>query len=77
MMKIAYVLLNVELGQGNQVVPVLEEIKHVTEIYSVYGVYDYVVKIEAESMSELKEVIMSKIRRINGVRSSLTLITFE
>ena len=76
-MKIAYVLLNVELGQGNQVVPVLEEVEHVTEIYSVYGVYDYVVKIEAESMSELKEVIMSKIRRINGVRSSLTLITFE
>ena len=76
-MKIAYVLLNVELGQGNQVVPVLEEVEHVSEIYSVYGVYDYVVKIEAESMSELKEVIMSKIRRINGVRSSLTLITFE
>ena len=76
-MKIAYVLLNVELGQGNQVVPVLEEVEHVTEIYSVYGVYDYVVKIEAESMTELKEVIMSKIRRINGVRSSLTLITFD
>ena len=76
-MKIAYVLLNVELGQGNQVVPVLEEIEHVTEIYSVYGVYDYVVKIEAESMTELKDVIMSKIRRINGVRSSLTLITFD
>ena len=76
-MKIAYVLLNVELGQGNRVMSALEEVENVTEKYSVYGVYDYVVKVEAESMSELKEVIVSQIRRVQGVRSSLTLITFE
>jgi len=74
-MAIAYVLLNSELGQGSHIETSLKDVPEVKEVYGVYGMHDYIVKLEAESISELKDVILNKIRRINYVRSSITLIT--
>ncbi len=76
-MKIAYVLLNTKLVQESTVETSLKDIPEVKEVYALYGVYDLIVKLEAEGMSELKEIITNKIRRIQNIRSSLTLITAE
>ena len=76
-MKIAYVLLNTELGQESTVETMLKEVPEVKEVYALYGVYDLIFKIEAVGMSELKDIITNKIRRKKNVRSSLTLITAE
>jgi DNA-binding Lrp family transcriptional regulator len=46
-------------------------------VYRVYGVYDFIVKLETETMPKVKEVITSRIRRIDHVRSTLTLISVE
>ncbi len=43
----------------------------------VYGVYDIIAKVEAESMTKLKEIVTWKIRRIDKVRSTLTTIVME
>jgi DNA-binding Lrp family transcriptional regulator len=75
-MAIAYVLLNTELGQGSLVSTELEGVDEVKEVFGIYGVYDLILKLEAENMSELKEII-TKIRRIPNIRSSLTLIAVE
>lgn len=74
-MKIAYVLLNTELGQESTVEKSLKDVPEVKKVYAIYGVYDFIVKIEAAGMSELKDIITTKIRRIQNIRSSLTLIT--
>jgi DNA-binding Lrp family transcriptional regulator len=76
-MTIAYVLLNSELGQESMVETSLKDVPEVKEIYAVYGVYDFIVKLEAGGMSEVKDVITNKIRRIQNIRSSLTLISVE
>jgi DNA-binding Lrp family transcriptional regulator len=76
-MTIAYVLINTKLGQGSQAEKELLEMDEVNEVYAVYGVYDYIVKLETETMDELKNIITTKIRQINYVLSSLTLITVE
>ena len=52
----------------------LLEIPEVEEAYAVYGVYDIIVKLKAETMEKIKEVITWKIRRMNKVRSTLTMI---
>ena len=75
-MTIAYVLLNTELGQGSLVSTELEGVDEVKEVFGIYGVYDLIIKLEAENMSEIKEII-TKIRRIPNIRSSLTLIAVE
>lgn len=76
-MSIAYVLINTELGQEPIVEAALREIDAVKEVYTVYGVYDLIVKLETESMSELKDIIFASIRRLEHVRSTLTLNTME
>jgi DNA-binding Lrp family transcriptional regulator len=43
----------------------------------VYGVYDIVAKVEADSMDKLKEIVTWKIRRLDKVRSTLTMIVVE
>jgi DNA-binding Lrp family transcriptional regulator len=73
----AYVLINTEIGSESEVLDAVKKIKNVREAYAVYGVYDIVVKIEAETMNKLKETITWEIRRLNNVRSTLTMIAIE
>ena len=73
----AYVLINTEIGCIPEVLTAIQKIKNVTEAHSVYGVYDIVAKIEGETMSKLKDVVTWKIRRLNRVRSTLTMIVME
>ncbi len=46
----------------------------VSEFHGLYGIYDIIVFVEAESMSELKDVINTKIRRLEAINSTLTMI---
>ena len=70
----AYVLINAEIGGEESLKESLNEIPQVTEVYEVYGVYDVIARIEVADIKELKDLISSKIRRIDGVRSTLTMI---
>jgi DNA-binding Lrp family transcriptional regulator len=76
-MPLSYVLLNVELGSEEKVLGEIRKMPHVKECHRIYGVYDMIAKVEADSMDELKEVITWKIRRLEGVRSTLTTIVME
>jgi len=73
----AYVLINVESGGEDEVLLALEKINDVEESYFSYGVYDIIIKVKAESMEKLKEMVTSKIRSLNKVRSTLTLIIMK
>ena len=72
----AYVLINTQLGRESEVTKALRTVKEITAIYSVYGVYDVVVEVEAETMDKVKEVVFNKIRRLDKVKSTITLITY-
>jgi len=76
-MPLSYVLVNVELGSEEKVLKEVRNVPHVKECHRIYGTYDMIVKVEADSMDELKEVITWKIRRLPGVRSTLTTIVIE
>jgi DNA-binding Lrp family transcriptional regulator len=70
----AFVLINAEIGAETEVLKALKDIKEVREAYMVYGVYDIIARIETETMQELKDIISWKIRRLDKVRSTLTMI---
>lgn len=76
-MPIAYVLINAELGKEESILEELRNISQVKEAHFVYGVYDIIVKVEAESMDKLKEIVTFKIRRLGDVRSTLTMTVAE
>jgi len=73
----AYVLLNVESGSEDPVLKQLREINIVEEAHVSYGVYDLIVKVNSNTMDEMKEAISHRIRNIKQVRSTLTLIIVE
>ena len=73
----AFVLINSEVGLEKGVAERLREIPGVREIWEVYGVYDIVVRVEVESLSELKGTLGTRIRRLDGVHSTLTMIVVD
>ncbi|MGA2626810.1 MAG: Lrp/AsnC ligand binding domain-containing protein [Candidatus Bathyarchaeia archaeon] len=76
-MPLAFVLINAEIGSEDEVLKELRKLSNVKESYVVYGVYDVVAKVEADSMDKLKEIVTWKIRRLDRVRSTLTMIVVE
>ncbi len=75
-MATAYVLLNTELGAETDVMKDMKMIVEIKEAHMVYGVYDIIARIEADTMEDLKNIISWKVRRLDKVRSTLTIITY-
>lgn len=76
-MTTAYVLMNAETGSEMDVLKDLKKVEGITEACLVYGVYDLILRVTADSMDELKQILKFRIRRIDKVRSTLTLIVIE
>ena len=73
-MPAAFIVINAEMGSEEEVLDELKKLEGVKEAYLVYGVYDIIAKVEADSMEELKEAVTWKVRKINKVRSTLTML---
>jgi AsnC family. len=76
-MPTAYVLLNTEIGAESQVLKDLKKIEGVHEAHSLWGVYDIIANIEAESMDKLKYIITKRIEKVGKINSKLTMIINE
>lgn len=81
-MPTAFILLNSDLGSDQEIVTKIKEILNVEkglkfDVQGVYGIYDIVVKIEADNSDHLRSVITNKIRKIEKVQSTLTMMVIE
>ena len=81
-MPTSYVLLNSDLGSDESIISKVKEIldseeKIQYEIQGVYGVYDIVLKISSDNTDILRSVITNKIRKIDKVQSTLTMMVIE
>ncbi len=76
-MATAYVLINCELGSEEEIIKQLKEIEGVTEVLGTFGAYDILSKIESSTVEALRETITWKIRKIDKIRSTLTLMGIE
>ncbi len=76
-MPLAFVLVNVEAGTDREVLANLKKVPEVKAAYMVYGVYDIVVMIEADTLERLREMVTKKIRQLDKVRSTMTMIVME
>ncbi len=71
----AYVLINCDIGSVEDVISHLKTIDGVKEVHGTFGAYDIIVKIESEDIDKLRDKITWKIRKIERIRSTLTLMT--
>ena len=81
-MTTAYVLLNSDLGSDESIISKVKEILDNEEgvkyeVQGVYGVYDIVLKVTSDNSDNLRSVITNKIRKIDKVQSTLTMMVIE
>ena len=70
----AYILIISIVGSEEEALEEVRGIPEVKEAHMVYGVYDIIARVEAETVQGLKDIVASKIRSIDKVRSTLTLV---
>ena len=70
----AYVLINCDLGSEDKIISDLRKLEHIKDAVGTFGAYDIVAKIEAETSEQLRETVTWKIRKMDKVRSTLTLM---
>ena len=71
-MAIAYVLIDCDGGFEDSIIEELNSMTCVKETHRIFGAYDIITKVECPTIEELKETILSKIRKMEKVRSMLT-----
>ena len=76
-MPTAYILLNTEIGAETEVELALKEIVGVGEVHNLWGVYDLIANVKAESIEELKGIITNEIEKIRKINSKLTMVIAE
>jgi len=73
----AYVLINCNIGSEESVMSQLKEIDLVKEVHGTFGPYDVLVVVEADTVESLRDIITWKIRKIEKIRSTLTMMIIE
>ncbi|MGI0073176.1 MAG: Lrp/AsnC ligand binding domain-containing protein [Nitrosotalea sp.] len=70
----AFVAIHCETGKEGQVIRKLMEIKGISEVTGVLGIYDVIVKVEAQDSVTLEQIVTKYVRKIPHVLTTMTLI---
>jgi DNA-binding Lrp family transcriptional regulator len=70
-----YILGKVEAGTEAGVLDKLKNVNQVRKASLTYGVYDLCVEAQFKNMEELDEFLIDVVRKIQGIKDTVTLIT--
>ena len=76
-MAVGYVLVNVSPGQEYQAYQSIKDIENVVDATLLFGDYDIIVKLEADSLGIIAKTVVDTIRQVSGVIGSKTLAGAE
>jgi DNA-binding Lrp family transcriptional regulator len=74
---VAYILAKVEAGKDAIILAETKKIPGVRQATPTYGVYDLHVEVSFDTMEDLDRFIFDKIRKIPGVKETVTLVAFK
>ncbi len=73
-METVYVLIVSEMGSEQHIIEKLLVIDEIKEVNPVWGAYDIVVKVQEPTSDGVREIITGKIRRVEGIKTIVSLI---
>ncbi len=76
-MKRAFVFSNIQPASEKYVLEKVKKVEGVEETCVSYGAYDLAVKVRADSMDHLNDIISNKLRQTSKVRSTMSLLLIE
>lgn len=71
------IIIQTESGKHEDVKDMLSQLREVSEVYSVSGEYDLLIKVWVKSINKLNKLINKKIRSIDGVEDLTEMIVME
>ncbi len=76
-MKAAFVLVKCELGRLEEVANAIMEIEGVSEVHSITGEHDLLVKLYAPSYEAFGDLIPDRLQKVAGVAHTVTMLAFR
>ena len=74
MVSTAIVVLNCEVGSAKEIANEFQRVSVVDEVKGVIGFYDIIMRISANSVDELKEIITMKVKKTDKIFATTTLV---
>lgn len=75
MVERAFVLINTDDHiDDDMVLAQLRKIEGISEAYKVSGIYNILVKVEAETMDKVAKVVNYKLKNLKNIQSTLTMV---
>lgn len=72
-MTVAFVLIKIDPSRRRDIHYKLTKINEITERYAIASDYDILVKVETKNLGLLGDVVVEKIRKIQGIIDTETL----
>ena len=76
-MKAAFVLMKCELGKIESVANQVIEMDGVSEVHSITGPFDLLVKLYAPTYEDFGDIIPDHLQKVPGVKETETLLAFR
>ncbi len=73
----AVMLVQTDTDKHDDAKLALAKIPEITEVYSILGEYDLLIKVWAGSLTELNTVMNEKIRAVDGIEDLLEMVVVE
>jgi DNA-binding Lrp family transcriptional regulator len=70
----AYLMINTEIGSEPNVLETLKKLEGVEEAHGLFGIYDIIASVKADTIDKLKWLITKRIDKIEKISAKLTLI---
>ena len=65
------------MGSEEEIIDSLKHMESVKEVHGTFGAYDIIAKIENQDKDKLRETITWNVRRLQHIRSTLTLMGIQ
>ena len=72
-MAISFVLISAAPAKEHDVYNKLSKLPEIIELQPLFGEYDLIAKIQAENFENIGNIVLNKIRTINGIIDTKTL----
>jgi len=72
----AFVLVVTHPGATRKVAQQIRALPHVLEVHEVMGPYDIVAVIETDTLQEIPGILADRIRTLDGIQSTTSLVAF-
>ena len=73
----AFLLISCDFPFADDVIKELDKVPEIVDVYRLHGMYDIIARVKSHSEEDLNEVVKSRIRKIDKVKSTLTMVIVE